>query len=149
MSEEQVWKCETCDGTGKIDQRLTAYCESGVVNCPDCDGKGEWTPSAPPSKDVARMSEPDSMTDYLKQTDTQKMKLAGIKDNTSKITAQWCVELNCECPACDEYVDLMNAADFWEGKSTLEIAEHGTEKSNNLQVTCPKCGHDFVACCEY
>lgn len=33
--------CDTCDGTGEIDQRLGGYAESGVVDCPDCDGSGE------------------------------------------------------------------------------------------------------------
>jgi hypothetical protein len=35
-------ECETCEGSGKIDQRLGAYAESGVVDCPDCDGDGTW-----------------------------------------------------------------------------------------------------------
>lgn len=32
--------CETCQGSGKIDQTLGGEPTSGVVPCPDCDGKG-------------------------------------------------------------------------------------------------------------
>jgi len=43
--EREEWlECETCQGTGKIDQRLGGYCEDGVVDCPDCDGTGEYVP---------------------------------------------------------------------------------------------------------
>ena len=56
-------ECETCDGTGKIDQRLGGYAESGVVDCPDCGGDGVWTPTqdsapaAPPTLATPATSE--------------------------------------------------------------------------------------------
>ena len=60
--------------------------------------------------------------------------------------AFWSVELNCECPKCGEYVNLLDAPDFWEDR-TLDIPEHGTENSNNLEVQCPVCDHEFKVCC--
>jgi len=62
--------------------------------------------------------------------------------------ATWHVSLDCDCPKCDEYVDLLDYADFWDGR-TLEIAEHGTDNSTGVEVTCPKCGHEFTVNCEY
>jgi hypothetical protein len=64
----------------------------------------------------------------------------------AKIEAQWCVELNCDCPGCKAHVDLMLYSDFWDGRS-LEIPEHGTERSDNMEVVCPECGHEFSVCC--
>lgn len=32
--------CETCQGTGEIDERLGGVAGSGIVQCPDCDGRG-------------------------------------------------------------------------------------------------------------
>ena len=43
LPEGEALECETCSGTGEIDQRLGGYVESGVVECPDCDGHGEIT----------------------------------------------------------------------------------------------------------
>lgn len=64
------------------------------------------------------------------------------------VCAQWTVELNCECPACKEYVDVLTAPDFWDGRQ-LDLAEHGTERSRSVDVACPECGHEFDVCCEY
>ena len=65
-----------------------------------------------------------------------------------KVTATWTVELNTECPHCDEYIDLLDDPDFWDGRE-LSVAENGTENSKDQPVTCPKCGHEFVVDCEY
>lgn len=65
------------------------------------------------------------------------------------IIATWRASLDCECPACHEDVDLMEAPDFWEGRKGLEIAEHNTPRSTNIGVTCPECGHDFTVNCEW
>lgn len=64
----------------------------------------------------------------------------------SSIQAQWEVELNCYCPECNQFVNLLEAADFWDGRK-LDIPEHDTEYSNNLEVNCPECNHDFEVCC--
>jgi len=66
----------------------------------------------------------------------------------SSVTAQWTVELNADCPKCKKNVDLLEAPDFWDGRK-LEIPEHGTDRSNNLEVMCPECGHEFTVCCEW
>lgn len=67
---------------------------------------------------------------------------------TTPITATWTVELNCECPNCKEYVNLLDYPDFWDGRH-LDIPEHGTERSKGVEVMCPECGHEFTVDCEY
>ena len=63
------------------------------------------------------------------------------------VTATWIVELNCHCPNCEEYVNLLDYADFWDGRK-LEIPEHGTDRSKDVEAQCPKCDHEFsVDCC--
>lgn len=64
----------------------------------------------------------------------------------SQIEAQWTVELNCDCPKCGDYVNLLDAADFWDVRS-LEIPQHDTVDSDNLEVICPACEHEFEVCC--
>ncbi len=64
------------------------------------------------------------------------------------IDAAWRVELNCYCPYCEEYVDLLIAPDFWDGRR-LRIAETGTEQSDALEVQCPECDYEFVVRCNY
>ena len=64
------------------------------------------------------------------------------------VSAQWDVELWTTCPACEEWVDLLDDPDFWDGRE-LGIPEHGTENSDNLEVECPRCGHKFRVCCEW
>lgn len=61
----------------------------------------------------------------------------------SKTTATWTIELNCDCPKCEEYVDLLEFVDFWDGRS-LDPGENGTERSEDVDVVCPKCQHEFV-----
>ena len=63
-------------------------------------------------------------------------------------TATWRVELDCECPACKQYVDLLDYTDFWDGR-TLDIAESETARSQDMEVVCPECGHDFTVDCYY
>jgi hypothetical protein len=64
------------------------------------------------------------------------------------VTATWCVELNCRCPKCNEYVNLLDYVDFWDGRK-LKIAEHGTASSKDIEVMCPSCNHDFEVDCDY
>lgn len=33
--------CETCQGTGQIDQRLGGEPQAGIIDCPDCKGTGQ------------------------------------------------------------------------------------------------------------
>jgi Zn finger protein HypA/HybF involved in hydrogenase expression len=62
--------------------------------------------------------------------------------------AQWYVQLYCDCPKCGKFVDLLTADDFWDGVS-FEIGEHGTERTTEVGVVCPKCGHAFSVDLEY
>ena len=70
-------------------------------------------------------------------------------NNTQTIDAQWHVELTCNCPKCGEHVNLLDAQDFWDGHRHLDIPEHDTEQSSNLDVVCPECDHDFEVCCRW
>jgi hypothetical protein len=62
--------------------------------------------------------------------------------------ATWSISLNCDCPACNEYVDLLNYADFWDGRR-IDVPEHGTARTKNVEVVCPECSHDFTVELEY
>ena len=64
-----------------------------------------------------------------------------MSENTK---ATWVVELNCDCPKCGEYVNLLDYADFWDCRD-LEVAESGKD----VEVSCPICGHEFKVDCEY
>lgn len=63
-------------------------------------------------------------------------------------TATWHASLDCECPICHEDVDLMEYTDFWDGR-TIQIAEHDTPATTDMEVTCPNCGEDFKVTCEW
>lgn len=71
-----------------------------------------------------------------------------LEYSKAKARASWSVSLDCDCPKCGKYVDLLQAVDFWDGRP-LEIAQHDTPYSDNMEVACPECGHDFVVCCEW
>jgi len=66
----------------------------------------------------------------------------------AEVIATWHASLNCDCPGCGEYVDLMSYSDFWDGRS-LQIAEHDTDRSRDVEVVCPECGHEFKVDCEW
>lgn len=65
------------------------------------------------------------------------------------VTATWTVELNCVCPGCNKPVDLLDYPDFWVDGRNLDVAEHNTDLSRNLEVICPACHHEFKVDCEY
>ena len=65
-------------------------------------------------------------------------------------TADWTLKLHATCPHCKEFVDLLDYGDFWDAHGGhLEACEHGTERSKELEVTCPECMKDFTVECQY
>lgn len=79
----------------------------------------------------------------------EALRVAEKAEAVDPVEANWTVELNCECPACKKYVDLLSYPDFWDGRSDFKLAEHGTERSDALRVDCPECGAEFIVCCTY
>lgn len=61
---------------------------------------------------------------------------------TEPIYANWSVELNAECPKCEEDVDLLEDPEFWHGNRGLQVGQETT-----IIVHCPKCGHEFTVKC--
>jgi hypothetical protein len=59
------------------------------------------------------------------------------------IEATWSISLDCDCPKCKEYVDLLTYSDFWDGRK-FEPCESGTEITAGVEVVCPECGHEFT-----
>lgn len=57
-----------------------------------------------------------------------------------KPLAMWSISLDVDCPGCGKLVDLLRYADFWDGRK-LAIGE----SSEDEEVKCPKCGHEFSA----
>ena len=74
--------------------------------------------------------------------------LAALVPEDPKIRAMWSVELNTVCPKCEEWVDLLDYADFWDGRS-LTVGETDTQRSRNVEVVCPNCNHEFEVDLEY
>lgn len=62
--------------------------------------------------------------------------------------ALWVVHLFTECPECCEDIDLLDHADFWDGRS-LDMGEHGTDRSTDMEVDCPSCNASFFVTLEY
>jgi hypothetical protein len=74
--------------------------------------------------------------------------MARIGDDMAETTATWNLALTTTCPGCREYVDLLDYADFWNGRQ-LEACEHATQRSHDVEVTCPECMHEFAVDLEY
>ena len=66
----------------------------------------------------------------------------------AEVKATWSISLDCECPGCKEQVNLLDYTDFWDGRH-LEVPEHDTDRSTDVEVVCPECGHEFEVDCEY
>lgn len=57
-------------------------------------------------------------------------------------TATWSIHLFTDCPGCEDSVDLLDLPDFWDGHR-FQPGEHLTPQTTGVEVTCPKCGHEF------
>jgi hypothetical protein len=64
------------------------------------------------------------------------------------IEAQWELNLWADCPSCTKNVDLLDYTDFWDCRD-LDACENGTNRSNDVDVICPLCGHEFKVKCVY
>ena len=61
--------------------------------------------------------------------------------------ATWRVSLDCTCPKCGWAIDVMDDESFRENR--IEACEHDTPRTDNMEVSCSACGHEFEVCCEY
>ena len=61
--------------------------------------------------------------------------------------AEWKLVLGVVCPECKYWFNAIDAVDFWH-ESGIGVLEVETKRSNNLEVVCPDCDHEFMACCE-
>lgn len=66
----------------------------------------------------------------------------------SNTIATWYLSLDCECPNCKEDVDLLDGDDFWIGRY-FQVGENMTDNTRDVEVWCPKCGHEFKVDFEY
>jgi predicted RNA-binding Zn-ribbon protein involved in translation (DUF1610 family) len=61
----------------------------------------------------------------------------------SKITATWNISLNCDCPKCGHEFDMLDDVEFFDGNN-IQVGEHETSRTTDMEASCPKCGHDFL-----
>ena len=59
-----------------------------------------------------------------------------------KIEAAWSISLDCTCPHCKEYVDLLDYCDFWDSRR-FGPCENRTPETQGVSVVCPKCTEEF------
>lgn len=60
----------------------------------------------------------------------------------SENKATWSLSLDTECPECKETVNLLDAADFWDG-TEFQACESGTPRTKDVEVLCPECDKTF------
>lgn len=65
-----------------------------------------------------------------------------MSETPENVQANWCLELITECPECFDIFNVLDQDDFWDGRS-LELGETNTLNSKNIEVICPRCGHEF------
>ena len=62
-------------------------------------------------------------------------------------SAEWRISLECECPSCQEYVDLTRLSGFWDSSPTTTPVQAGD--TGAFPVVCPLCWHRFTCEMEY
>lgn len=67
---------------------------------------------------------------------------------TEKTQAYWNISLDCYCPKCEGYVNLLDDCDFWDGRY-FDVCEHHTDRTRGVEVICPDCGHEFEVDFDY
>lgn len=66
-----------------------------------------------------------------------------------KTSATWIIQLETTCPFCHHEVDLLDDPDFFDGRSRLQVGEHETIESRDLEVCCPMCSEEFSVDLEF
>lgn len=60
-----------------------------------------------------------------------------------KVAVSWNIRVDCECPHCEHYFDLLSVdGDFWEQLSGIEAGE--AKFDMDCEWECPKCGKEFI-----
>jgi hypothetical protein len=62
--------------------------------------------------------------------------------------AIWSISLDVECPHCFAYIDLLDIADFWDGRP-FDPLEHRTRRTEDVQVDCTECDKPFTVDFEF
>lgn len=57
----------------------------------------------------------------------------------NKTDAYWDISLTTHCPKCDEYIDMLYDSDL-----DIDPLEHETNRTTDMEVTCPSCGEEFL-----
>jgi hypothetical protein len=65
-----------------------------------------------------------------------------------KTIATWYLSLNCDCPHCDEYIDILDDEQFLLDNRIVPC-ENGTNNSRNIEVVCSVCFKEFLVDLEY
>lgn len=58
-----------------------------------------------------------------------------------KTNASWRVQLNCHCPNCDYYIDILSEC-FYEGEDLPEVGT--SREDHNIEYECPNCKEAFI-----
>lgn len=66
----------------------------------------------------------------------------------SNVKATWSISLDCTCPSCEHDFDILSGFCMPDGMN-LYAGEHGTERTENMKISCPACGHEFLVDCYF
>ena len=114
----------------------------------DCEDPKEFDVKAYFQNAVDRFNEREEGK-YGAQANLQELvSVDEIKPEKENVIAVWDISLDVDCPKCEEYFDILQIPDFWDGR-TLDLGEHGTDRSRDIEIVCLKCGHAFKVDLEY
>lgn len=58
------------------------------------------------------------------------------------VKAEWVLELNVECPKCNEIFDLRH--ELVDNASPVQACETDTVATRDYETACSECGHEFL-----
>lgn len=64
------------------------------------------------------------------------------------IKAIWSISLDCTCPSCGHDFDILQGFSLPYGHN-LYAGEHGTERTENIEIVCPECECVFKVDCAF